>query len=164
MQNFQLTDGDLNITKSKRVSMVTGRDKLVQDLTLWLMEPLGAGYMTPGFGSTLNTFTDRDEQNRQQGAFVGRYFTEQLAAEIIAEIDRVLNLYQQNQIQKIHTAQVRGTLYLYTLSEILNSIDDIEGSQDTDVANIQVTLTTGANSQITFMAQVGTDQTMIATQ
>jgi len=142
--------------------MVKGRDKLVQDLTLWLLEPLGTGFMTPGFGSTLNTVVPRDAVGRQQGRFIGRQFTDRLAADVEAEIDRVLNLYQQDQVQKIRTAQIQGKLYLYSKKEVLNSIDNISTTMDHDRAIVVASITTGANQDITFSAEVNTEEANIS--
>ena len=144
--------------------MVRGRDKLVQDLTLWLLEPLGTGFMTPGFGSTLNTVVARDSRGRQQGRFIGRPFNERVAAEVESEVDRVLNLYQQDQVQKIRSAQLQGRLYLYSKKEILNSIDDINTTIDNDRAIVQAAITTGANQDLTLLAEVDTEEASIATQ
>src|SRR5438105_4488925 len=125
MKSFEISDGDLSISKSKRVNLVQGREKLIQDLTLWLLEPLGIGFTTPSFGSTLNTVAPRDDVGRGQGRFVGRSFTEDRALEVEAEIDRILHLYQQNQIQRIKNAQAQGTLYTFSRKEILDSIDSL---------------------------------------
>src|SRR4051812_39258416 len=122
MKSFRVADGDLFVganTSHGHVGMVTGRDKLVQDLTLWLLEPLGTGFTTPGFGSTLTTYSARDNRGRGQGTFVGRPYDERTTAELEAEVDRILNLYQQSQITKIRQAQLEGRLYLYSRAEIL---------------------------------------------
>lgn len=164
MKNFRVTDGDLDVSSARRVNMVQGRDKLIQDLTLWLLEPLGVGFMTPAFGSTLNTTVARDDVGRRAGRFIGQDFNERIASEVEAEIDRVLNLYQQNQILRIRQAQVDGELYLWNRREILNSIDDIKIAVDRDRAIVQVALTTGANQELTFLAEVDGEETSIAAQ
>jgi hypothetical protein len=163
MRNFRVTDGDLDITTSRRADMVMGRDKLVQDLTLWLLEPLGTGFTTPGFGSTLNTVVARDSVGRQQGRFIGRSMNDQMVADVEAEIDRILSLYQQNQIQTIRQAQIQGRLYLYSRQEILNSIDNITTTIDLDRVIVRAAITTGANQELTFLAQVDENGSDIAT-
>ena len=142
--------------------MVQGRDKLAQDLTLWLLEPLGTGYSTPAFGSTLNSVVTRDARGRQEGRFIGQAPIDSLVVEVEAEIDRVLNLYQQDQVQKIRQAKSEGRLYLYSKREILNSIDDISSRTDRDVAIVSVGITTGANQDLDLLAQVDTDEVQIA--
>jgi len=162
VKNFRITDGDLDLSHSNRVDMVLGRDKLTQDLTLWLLEPLGTGYATPGFGSTLNTVVSRDTRGRREGRFIGQEYTEDVAVEIETEVDRVLNLYQQDQVQKIRQAKAEGRLYLYSKREILNSIDSITSNQDRDTAVIKVDITTGANQELDLLAQVDTEEVQIS--
>lgn len=164
MKNFRVFDGDLAINHSLKVDMVTGRDKLAQDLTLWLLEPLGTGFATPSFGSTLNTYVSRDSVGRRESRFIGKTYTNDIAVEIEAEIDRVLNLYQQDQIQKVRKARSDGRLYLYSKQEVLDSIDDISSTRDGDAAHISVKITTGANQDLTLLAEADTEEVQIATQ
>lgn len=161
MKNFRVTDGDLDINRSKRVDMVQGRDKLVQDLTLWLLEPLGIGFTTPNFGALLNG-VDVGPTGRRSSHMIGRPLDDQRANEVESEVDRILNLYQANQIQKIRRAQVEGKLYLYRRTEILDSIDQVASSIDRDRMNIKASITTGANQDITFLAQVDTEEADVA--
>lgn len=162
MKNFRIADGDLVISNSRRIDMVLGRDKLIQDLTMWLLEPLGAGYMTPGFGSTLNTVISRDALGRQAGRYIGQQMSDRIIAEVEAEIDRVLNNYQQAQVNTIRQAQIDGRLYLYSLREILNSIDSITSKVDGDRAIVQAAITTGANQGLTFLAQVDEEEASVS--
>jgi hypothetical protein len=162
MKNFRITDGDLDLGQSKRADLVTGRDKLIQDLVLWLLEPLGTGYSTPGFGSLLNSIVTVGTRSRREGRFIGQEFTEDLAVEVEAEIDRVLSLYQQNQVQNIRAARIAGRLYLYSKTEILDSINGITSSRDGDRAIINVDISTGANKDITLLTQADTEEVQIA--
>lgn len=141
--------------------MVQGRDKLVQDLTLWLLEPLGIGFTTPNFGSLLNS-VDRGPNGRRAGHFIGRGLTEERAAEVESEVDRILNLYQQDQIQKIRRAQIEGRLYLYRRAEILDAVDEVASRIDRDRAIIRASITSGANSDITLTTLVDTEEADVA--
>lgn len=164
MKNFRITDGDLDIQTSKRVDLVTGRDKLAQDLTLWLLEPIGTGFSTPGFGSTLNSVVTRDTRGRREGRYIGQPYTEDALVEVEAEVDRVLNLYQQDQVQKVRQARSEGRLYLYSKREILDSVDEISSQRDNDIAHVTVKITTGANQDLALLAQVDTEEVQIAAQ
>lgn len=162
MKNFRITDGDLDLAHSQRVDMVLGRDKLGQDLTLWLLEPIGTGFATPGFGSTLNSITI-GANGRREGRFIGRKFAAGMVVEIEAEIDRVLSLYQQNQVQKIRQARSEGRLYLYRRQEILDSIDSIQGVRDGEVAHVVIDITTGSGN-LDLLAQIDEEEVSIAAQ
>lgn len=162
VKSFRVTDGDLDISHSKKVSLVRGRDKLVQDLTIWLLTPLGSAFLAPAFGSLLNTYSERDDAGRLQGAFIGQDFNQRMLAETEAEVDRILNLYQQNQIEKIRQARIDGTLYLFSKSEVLDSIDSVQSAQDFDRAQVRAFIRTGANSEFNLLAQVDTEETNIS--
>lgn len=162
MKNFRVSDGDLDISRANRVDMVQGRDKLVQDLTLWLLEPLGIGFTTPNFGALLNYVDRVGVRRRQEGHFIGRGLDEQRAAEVESEVDRILNLYQQNQIEKIRQAQLQGRLYLYRRAEILDSIDQVASRIDRDRMIVRAAITSGANSDITLMSLIDSEEADIA--
>lgn len=161
MKNWRVTNGDLDINKSNRVDMVQGRDKLIQDLTLWMLEPLGIGFTTPNFGALLN-YLDIGPKGRASGHFIGRNLDEQRAAEVESEIDRILNLYQQDQIQKIKRAQLEGRLYLYRRTEVLNSIQEVASRIDGDRMIVRASITSGANQDISLLARVDTEETDIS--
>lgn len=112
MKNFKIHEGDLVLGPTKHVEMVRGRSKLIQDLSLWLLEPLGTGWTTPGFGSTL---WER----------IGGQMSEENIAEAVSEVERVLALYQQDQVQKVQQARLQGRLGLYSRTEILDVIEDV---------------------------------------
>ena len=160
MKNWRVTDGDIEVGKSHRVDMVQGRDKLVQDLSLWLLEPLGIGFTTPNFGSLLNT-TEQGTTGRRSGHFVGHILDQQRAAEVESEVDRILNLYQQDQIQKIKQAQLEGRLYLYRRSEILDSIDQVASAIDGDSITVRASITSGANQDITLLINANTEEATV---
>lgn len=113
MKNFKIHEGDLVLGPTKHVEMVRGRSKLIQDLSLWLLEPLGTGWTTPGFGSTL-------------WELIGGQMSEETIAEALNEVERVLSLYQQDQVQKIQQARLQGRLSLYSRTEILDVIEDVK--------------------------------------
>lgn len=161
MKSFRVEDGDFSLNKSRRADMVLGRDKLVQDLSLWLLEPLGIGFTTPSFGALLN-YQDVGSRGARTGHFIGRMITEERIAEVGAEVDRILNLYQQNQIQKIRKARLEGTLHLYHRSEILDSVEEVSTAEDADRLIVSVGLTTGANSNLTLSALIDEEETTVA--
>lgn len=154
MKSFRVVDGDMEIGASRRASVVIGTPKLIQDLSMWLLEPFGTGFTTPSFGSLLNSYVARDSAGRLQGAFVGRQSATQMQAEVEAEVDRVLNLYQQAQIQKIRQAQIDGRLYLYTRAEILDAINSVTSSTDADRAIVRASISTGNGNTLALLADM----------
>ena len=161
MKNFQIKKGDLALNSTRRVAMVRSKDKLIQDLTLFLLEPLGTGFTTPGYGSTLTLLETSEGGSR----FIGRWTNEAFVAEIQGEVDRVLNLYQQSQIEKIRTASNRGELNNFTKGEILNSIDAIQAiiGQEPGSVLVSAYITTGIGQNVSFILENNATGTQIVT-
>jgi phage baseplate assembly protein W len=112
MKTITVNNGDIQLNNGK-IQFSTGNNKLVQDLALWLEEPLGTGYTTPGFGSLLaNT--------------IGQGQTAASASTAQAEIARVLQLYQGQQVLDLQTAQNSSQLSNWNKSEIIQNIISID--------------------------------------
>ena len=140
MKTLTVQNGDLQLDSSGRLTFQTGANKLIQDLALWLEEPIGTGYTTPNFGSLLP-------------GFIGQNFTHYLSARIQSETLRVLTLYQQNQISALKNAQNLSQLGNWNKSEIINSIDNITvypNSSLPTIINVAVDITTLANTSLSI--------------
>lgn len=134
MKTLALADGDLVVGLSRRAQFVAGKDKLIQDLKLWLAEPLGWGPTTPNFGSLLDSY-------------VGNADPQTAAVRIEAEVRRVLGLYQTFQFQRLRQAKERGTLSYWNRSGILAGIKDVTSEVLYDRVIIVVTIQTMSNNE-----------------
>jgi phage baseplate assembly protein W len=140
MKTLTVQNGDLQLDNSGRLTFQTGSNKLVQDLTLWLEEPIGTGFTTPNFGSILPNL-------------IGQSFTPYLSAQIQAETLRIFSLYQQNQISALKNAQNLSQLGNWNKSEIINSIDNINVYPDSNLPtmiDVSVDITTLSNTSLTI--------------
>jgi phage baseplate assembly protein W len=140
MKTLTVQNGDLQLDSSGRLTFQTGSNKLVQDLTLWLEEPIGTGYTTPNFGSLLPNL-------------IGQPFTAYLSAQIQSEILRIFTLYQTNQIAALKNAQNLSQLGNWSKSEIINSIDNISVYPDSSLPTMidaSVDITTLSNTSLTI--------------
>jgi len=135
MKSIRLEDGDLAITLGRSTGFVYGKDKLLQDLELWLREPLGQGTTTPRFGSLLDTF-------------LGNARRDSIETEISNEVQRVLGLYQANQMLRLKEAKDIGQLRFWSKDQIVQKIDNVKTTFVYDRAEVQVLLTTLARSSV----------------
>jgi phage baseplate assembly protein W len=137
MRSFQITNGDLTLGTNNSLSLVVGKSKLLQDLTLWLEEPIGTGYTTPNFGSILNTFIGSSNPQVQM-------------AQVQAEVQRVLGLYQAQQKNRLQQMQSRGQLASWNKSEIISSISQINtvAQGSSVILTIQVTTLNNTTTSI----------------
>lgn len=147
MQSLALAHGDL-VVSSGRCAMVTGRDKLLQDLSLWLRERLGVGYTTPVFGSRLPDM-------------VGSVATEETEADIQSEVTRILSLYQTYQYNMIKAAQENGVPIQYSKNEILDEIRNIKTRMLSDRVIVDVTIATLSGIEVTFPVSITESEVLV---
>lgn len=134
MKSFRVREGDLVVTAGT-AETVSGSDKLIQDLTLWLQEPIGTGFTTPRFGSILPSL-------------IGRGDPEAVVMEVQSEVQRVLSLYQTYQFEKIKAAKMNGRLYTFSRREILNRIYAVKAVAVGNAVHVQARIQTGAGDDI----------------
>jgi phage baseplate assembly protein W len=121
MKTIQILNGDLNLSGGN-IQFLTGSQKLLQDLQFWLEEPIGTGFTTPGYGSTLSQMVG---QAQSSSSFIN---------DIESEITRIIQLYQANQILDLQTAQNSAQLANWNRSEIIKNVV----SMSTSVQNTSV--------------------------
>lgn len=114
-----LKSGDLVVSGST-CSIVSGKEKLTQDLSLWLLERFGADRMHPTFGSTLQNY-------------IGNVINSATQANVYNEVLRVLTNYQSMIYQLFSTNPS-----VFSLSELPYSIDQINVNITYDQVNVIV--------------------------
>jgi hypothetical protein len=145
-KSFAVVNGDLVIGPGRSLSLVSGRQKLLQDLRLWVLEKMGIDPSTPTYGNLLDGGTE-DGSNVE--GFIGRIMTDDALNEIRNVIIDLLQRYQTMQYEKIRAETLR---YLgeNTLDEdeILETINSVIVQDLGTTALVQVKLTTLAGSSI----------------
>lgn len=126
--SLKLTDdGDLDIS-SHSFGIVMGVEKLKQDLSGWLREEYGLDRFHPSYGSTLQNF-------------IGEVIDDLTMHEIESEVQRVLSVYQQNQI--IALQKNPGA---YKMDELLDSVVSVNSKLNYDTVYVDIVFTTGSGT------------------
>ena len=130
-RSFALEDGDLAV-RSSRVQLVSGQDKLKQDLDCWLKETYGSDRFHLLYGSVLDQY-------------VGSVINFDTAAYIRAEVIRVLNNFQQLQLRR-----VQANAALFSPQQLLDTIVSVVvgSNYDTIVAVVTYQTATGTTGQL----------------
>lgn len=144
MKTIQVQNGDIQLDTGGKLVFLQGSQKLIQDLSLWLQEDLGVGYTTPNFGSTLNSL-------------IGGPNIESTVAMIQSEVQRILGLYQAQQLLDLQSAQSKAALSNWNKSEIINQINSVTAEQSYSSVIVNVSLTTLAN--VTMSLKIIVDPT-----
>lgn len=132
MKTIQVQNGDIQLDSGGKLVFLQGSQKLIQDLALWLQEDLGAGYTTPNFGSMLNSL-------------IGGPNIQSTVAMVQNEVQRILGLYQAQQLLDLQSAQSKAVLSNWNKSEIINQINSVTAEQSYSSVIVNVSLTTLAN-------------------
>ena len=114
MKTIAVSNGDIQL-KNGKMQFAQGSEKLVQDLTRWLEEPLGTGWTTPGFGSLLYQM-------------IGTSQTSGSVSKANSEINRVIQLYQGQQVINLRNAQNSAQLSLWNKNEIIKRIVSVDST------------------------------------
>lgn len=152
--SFKLTNGDLSIGGGRSFEIVQGRDKLRQDLTLWLMERIGQDPMTPTFGSRLDGGVIG---GRTIPSYIGQNASANNSNLIRMEVLDLLTEYQNMQLDKIRneTLLYRGQNTLEA-EEVIESIKSVEVTQVGTTIFVRVLLTTLGNTSLKVTLPIAT--------
>lgn len=131
--SLKLVDGDLS-QKGSTLEIVTGVNKLQQDLDLWLRERYGGDRFHPNMGSTLQEY-------------IGGVADETSRRDVQDEVLRVLQNYQDLQLR---TLRERPQFLSY--SEMLMSIEEVKAAVNYDTVTVSIRVRNGVNETRTIIA------------
>jgi phage baseplate assembly protein W len=146
MKTITVSNGDINLVGGK-LEFSYGSNKLAQDITLWLQEPLGTGFTTPGFGSLLSGMVGTSQANNS-------------ASSVENEIMRVLQLYQGQQVLSLRQAQNSAQLSIWNKNEIIQKIvsvtANVNSNNGTEI-DATVVIQTLTGSLVTLLASINSN-------
>lgn len=129
--SFAVSEKDITL-KGSNIGLVYGRNKLIQDLTLWLTERYRSDRFHSNYGSTLDSF-------------IGEVMDPMTAHEVEAEVHRVLQNYQMIQYRRMQEDPT-------TLSpeEVLVDVEDVNAKIDYDSVVVVISIVTGTRARGNF--------------
>lgn len=134
--SLQIANGDL-VQQGSTLSIVSGINKLTQDMTLWLSERYGIDRFHPAYGSNFHNYI---------GGIIS-YGTQSM---VYNEALRVLDNYQ-----KIQFMAFKANPSLFSLSELLYSINAINVAINFDTVNVSVSVSNGQQQQASITVAQG---------
>lgn len=142
--SLHVRNGDLNPAGPGGLAVVTGSQKLVQDLRHHLLEPRGHDPMHPSYGSTLDGGVTPD--GRAPDEFIGSLMGRERLMMIEAEIRRILIAHQTAQMDRIRADVARyGGKHTMSSGEVLTDIErlDVVPIQDVVLARCYLRVESG---------------------
>jgi hypothetical protein len=143
--SLAISNGDISYGP-KGLNTVTGANKLVQDLSCCILEPLGTDYNDPNFGSIIEGGIDADG-NVYHG-LIGSNNDQDVAAMIQAEIQRICQNYQMLQVQRNQNDLSTYGSSTLTAGEALLGVSNINIQQVETMVHMTATLTTGSGTSL----------------
>lgn len=149
-KSLAIENGDLIIGSGRSYQTVSGRQKLLQDLKLWVLEKIGTDPLLPTYGSV---FDGGIIDGQVVDSFIGEATTQEIRNNIRIATLELLDRYQSMQFEKM-----RSETLLYNGNNSLDAdevIDEIVSASVIQVETtilIQVLLTTlaGTNLKLTI--------------
>lgn len=126
---------DLLVSQS-RCQLISGVDKLKQDMFTWLTEAYQVDRFNPQYGSTISSYVG--QQNTLNNSF-----------EIQIEVNRVLTNFQR--YQKLLFSENQS---LFSLDELLDTVIDVRAKQNLDTLSIEILFSTAASSDVVYTASL----------
>lgn len=138
--SLRVEGGDIVVGSSRSLEVVTGKQKLFQDLKLWILERIGTDPATPLFGSTLDGGTINGQE---LPSFIGQLASQENLNFIKSEVLDLLQKYQQAQLAKMKRELIEyGGRHTLSGDEILHTIDSVSVRQIDTTVLVRVTCTT----------------------
>ena len=134
--SLKLGEGDLSL-RGSTFDIVQGRDKLVQDLDLWLRERYGADRFHVRMGSVLQDF-------------IGGIINNSSSVAVQKEILRILQNYKA-----VQTKAIKENPQKFSASEMLVSIEDVQVTVLFDTIYATIKFRNGVNQMSSLTVSTG---------
>jgi len=149
--SLALQNGDLAINNSS-ISVVTGQDKMFQDLECFFLTPLGYDKNNPNYGSIL--LGGQDVSGDAYEPITSDLNDGATASEFSTEIQRVLLAYQNMQLARAKQDQTAYGLTTLSRGEVLLTVNEIDITQIQVNANINISVTSANGSDLNVTVPV----------
>jgi phage baseplate assembly protein W len=132
MYSIKFTNGDIDLSDRRGV-VITGREKLIQQLTNWLTEAYGVDRFHPAYGSKLQSM-------------VGAANTDAFLRELEDEVRRTIEKYMQIQAEGLS-----ANPQLYDKDEVIYQILSVSASYES-ISSVSISIfvqtLSGANVEV----------------
>jgi hypothetical protein len=149
--SLQITNGDFAV-RGSQLSVVTGAQKLVQDLRVTLLEKMGTDDLHLGFGSLIDGGTL--PSGTVIPSIIGTSDPNLAAAAIRSDVKRICEDYQKRQVARVKDEKLKYNKSTLTPDEILVGVSNIAITQTTDSLFVTISLKTGAGTQTSLSVPV----------
>jgi hypothetical protein len=135
--SFRIVNGDLVKGPGNSIDIVTGPDKVVQDLMCHIKEPYGTDPLNPDLGSFIYT---EEEGTVIYANGITNFLSDDYSEMVVSEIKRIIEAYQEKQMARLRAElQEYNGLYTFSDNEIIENFN-IYYQNDYDTLYITIDL------------------------
>jgi hypothetical protein len=145
--SLAIQNGDLALSGSD-YTIVTGEDKLIQDLTCYILERLGTDPNHPDYGSILNGGVDGS--GTVIPSMIGVNNNTIAQSRVQGELQRILLAYQNMQLARAKSDIALYGKTTFSRGEVLLSVDSFTMQSTLDTLSVIIGITTGNNTSVTL--------------
>ena len=138
MYGLKVTNGDLAVMGDGNCVLVEGRERLAQEISHWLLEPLGTDALYNRFGSTLDQI-------------IGSPMLAEYIAEVRTEVGRVLQNYMAYQTRQMNEDRLKGDevfLKNWKDEDIIDAVEGLSVKAVADTLKVTIKLFTVAGTRL----------------
>ena len=139
MNGLKITDGDLALQGNGDVIQISGAERIAQELSCWLLEPLGSDRLYTGFGSDISD---------QIGTIIDSDALLAVKTEVVRVVKNYI-AYQQNQIKNAKADNLTDFVNAWNKDDIISTINSISVTSGSTAVTVVVSLTTAGGSSVT---------------
>lgn len=153
--SLALKNGDITASGSAGYQVVTGPQKLMQDVRNWMLEPQGSDPMHPEYGSNLDGGLMPD--GSMIPSLIGAANDKEHLASLESELNRIVFAYQNLQLQRLTREQYElDGKNTFAPGELLWSVSiGLQQFQDIVLAAIAMTSNNGQTSVLSQLVGQG---------
>lgn len=135
MYDLKIVDGDLAMRGDGDLVQISGPERIAQDLSCWVLEPLGTDFIYPRFGSDLSDH-------------IGSVMSADELLEVRSEVTRLVRNYMAYQQRQVSNADIAGLVNVWKDDDIVQRLDSIDVSAVADTIEVSVSLTTVGGNRV----------------
>lgn len=150
--SLQIRNGDFT-SGGAQLGTVSSHEKLVQDLSHWLLEPMGTDNLHAGYGSLIDGGV---ENGIERESMIGLAINDSTLLRIRAEISRIIEEYRSLQLTRAKQDKFALKNATLTKGEILYEVNGVSVSPQEDTVTVSISITTGTDQMIDITVPVST--------
>ena len=151
--SFQVSNGDLTLSAGG-FGIVTGEQKLAQDLRHFMLERMGTDSAHPSYGSLFDGGKRPD--GTEVSGVVGRHDFELASMQVQSDVRRIVTEYQAMQLARAKRERQRYNKTTFTPGEVIKTLAGIRLRQVQDSLYVTLLITTASDVDLNIEIPVTT--------